>query len=66
MVVGVHSVHLVALLEVLVSPHVGRDGGGQGVVRQLLCPLGENRVSVDVTERLKGEHGLNYCTQLST
>ena len=38
-VVRDHGVDPVALLQVLVGPHVRRDGGREGVVADLLCSL---------------------------
>ena len=64
-VVRMHGVHLVTLLQVLVCPHVGGEGSGQGVVGQLFCPLGKHGVAQDREHGLEGKHGLHHSTEFS-
>ena len=57
--------HLIGLLVVLVRPHIGTDGGRQGVKGQPLQIVSPDRVTGDGQQLLVGIHGFHNAAQFS-
>jgi hypothetical protein len=51
---------LIGLLDVLVRPHIWREGRRQGIVRDPLQPVGQTRVAKRRHKHFEREHELDH------